>query len=276
MDNQAAQDQQDNSAAQEQAQDWTTGLTAEQRTVVESKGWKAPGDSITSYVQLEKLVGQDKIVMPKKDANGEFVAEDFTRVMGQLGLPKDPGGYKESPNFKLPEGVQLNDKFVTEFRAECHKAGMLPKQYAFVMDKLAMALNQGTQSQKEAQEKAFNEASVALRTKWGEGYESKVALAQKAFDQFAGKDAKDRIAQKVGNDPDLLEWAANIADNLSEESLTRSNMAGNMMTPEAAIAEIDKLKAEHVTELTRDDHPQHAYFQKKMDDLYRIAYGQTS
>jgi hypothetical protein len=278
LDNSAAQDttkdtQAAAQATQSQAVDWVGALPEDLRGVVSIKGWKTPADTIKSYSELEKLVGHEKIALPKKNDKGEYNPGEFERVMGQLGLPKDPKEYKTSVNFKLPDGVALDDKFMGEFKAEAHKAGLLPSQYAFVMDKLANVLQQGTTLQKEASEKSFNDAALNLRTKWGVAYEQKTAIANKILQTFVDKGVSADVVKRFGNDPAIIELLANVGSNLSEESMSKVGMSGSLLTPEAATQEIAKLRAEHAKELTNESDPQHAYYVTKLNELYKQQAG---
>jgi len=253
--------------------DWTTSLDAEHKALVGVKGWKTPGDTIKGYSELEKLVGHEKIAMPKKDKDGNYEQGELDRVMTQLGRPKDPKEYKPSANFKLPEGMALDAKSMGDFNAKLHKAGFLPHQYALVMDELATVLNQGTQAQKDANEKAFNESALALRNKWGVAYDEKAKLANNVLRNFADPKQGDAIAKKYGNDPVIIEMLANIGGNLSEEALTRSDMSGVLLSPEAAKLEKDKILADPKHPYYDAGHHQHDYWVDKVMQLNKMIVG---
>lgn len=251
--------------------DWTTSLDADHKALVGTKGWKTPKDAIKSYAEIEKLVGHEKIAMPKKDKDGNYEPGEFERVMTQLGVPKDAKEYKTSKDFKLPDGIAIDSKLETEFKARAKSAGLLPKQYAFMMDELSGMLNRGTQAYREAQEKAFNESVLNLRSKWGSAYEQKAQLANRVLSTFAGKDKGAEIVKKYGNNPEVIEILANIGENLSEESLAKVGMSGTSMTPEEANLQILKVREERNKELNDSSHPQHNYWVKKLDELYHFA-----
>ena len=251
--------------------DWTSSLEPEHKTLLSIKGWKTPVDVVKSYSELEKLLSHDRIPLPRKNQDGSWEKGELERVMGALGLPKDPKDYKTSVNFKLPEGVALNEKTFEDFKAEAHKQGFLPHQYAFVMDKLAGILHQGIEAKKQADTKAFNEAALALRGKWGLAYDEKTKMANNILRNFATDPKQaDTLAQRYANDPVLIELLANVGGNLSEEALTRTNMSGVLLDPTAAQMEINKIRAERGKELTDNSHPQHQYWVDKLSELYRM------
>lgn len=250
--------------------DWTETLPAEQKALLGVKGWKAPQDIIKGYSELEKLVGHEKIAMPKKDKDGNYEKGEFERVMSQLGLPKDAKDYTEAKDFKLAEGVSLDAKLMENFKVEARQAGLLPSQYAFVMNKFANLLNSGVSIQKEQTEKSHNESVLNLRNKWGVAYDSKAAIAQNVLNNFADEKTKAEIVKRYGNDPAIVELLANVGSNLSEDVLKSDGMKGSLMTPEGAKMEIDKIRNERSKELNDAQNPQHKYWVNRLSELYNM------
>jgi hypothetical protein len=254
------------------APDWNSTLPEEEKAFVGVKGWKSPVDTIKGYRELEKLVGHEKIAMPKKDKDGAYLPGELERVMTQLGRPVDANGYKVSKDFKLPEGVSLDETAIKAFNDKAHKAGLLPHQYSMVMDELGRIINQGLSAKTEADQKSFDDAALALRTKWGMAYEEKNKLANSVLRNFAADQASGlKLVEKYGNDPAVIELLANIGSGLSEESLTRVNMISTMLTPESAKLEIEKINREHSKELLDAGHPEHKYWLDKREEYYRMA-----
>lgn len=251
------------------APDWTSNLSPEQKSILGVKGWKSPTDILTGYSELEKLVGHEKIAMPKKLKDGSYDPEDMSRVMLQLGMPKDATGYSMPKDFKLPEGMQLDDKYMKEFSERAHKAGLLPAHYGFVMQELAQVVNLGTQAIKEANDKAHQEADLNLRAKWGLGYEERVKLANNIL-RSMGKDKGAEIVKKYGNDPLIIELMAEVGGHLSEETISQANMAGMMLTPESAKAEISRIRETRSKELNDASHPEHTYWVNKLNEYYKM------
>lgn len=254
------------------APEWTTALEPEHKALVGVKGWKTPADTIKGYSELEKLVGHEKIAMPKKDKDGNYDKADFERVMTQLGLPKDIKEYKESENFKLPEGLTINEALKAEFRTRARAEGILPGQYKFMMDELSNMMKNGSMAESEAKTKEHNEAMLNLRSKWGLGYDQKVKMANAILANYANDPAKSgELLKKYGNDPALIEILANIGGDLSEDGLQKANMSATFMDPAAAKLEINKIREERAKELNDNTHPQHDYWVKKLDELYHMV-----
>jgi len=254
-----------------QAPEWTSGLDDAQKTLLQTKGWKTPGDVFKSYSDIEKYMGHDKIAAPRKNADGSYAEGELDRVLAALGVPADAKDYQTSKEFKLPEGLNLSAEWVEGFKAEAKKAGMLPHQFAFVMDKLANTLNTGKQQQVEAKDKANADASMSLKVKWGAAYEQNLALANKVLNTFGDKAKGSELAAKYGNDPLIVEILAKIGENLSEEGLEKVGISGNLLTPDAAQMEINKVLADTKHPYVDAGHPEHNYWVKRMEELYKMT-----
>jgi len=69
---------------------------SELKGYVSNKGWSDPAELAKGYQNLEKLLGSEKMPMPK----GPEDAEGWNRVYDKLGRPESPDGY----GIKAPDG----------------------------------------------------------------------------------------------------------------------------------------------------------------------------
>jgi hypothetical protein len=143
-----------------------------------------------------------------------------------------------------------------------------------VLDYFGEVLSKGTEAQAAQNKTKYEEASTALRSKWGLAYEEKMKTANSVLQNFVGdgKNGKE-IAAKYGNDPLIIELLANVGANLNEESLSRVGMTGTMLTPEAAQLEINKIKMDTGHPYMNAQHPDHKFWVDRMNTLYQMAGG---
>ena len=253
--------------------DWTATMSPEHKAVIDVKGWKSSGDVISSYSDLEKLVGHEKIAMPKKDTNGNFEAGELNRVMTQLGAPSDSKDYQTGADFKLPEGMAIAPELESALKTRAREAGLLPSHYQFMMNELGNLITKGNDAQQAKTKADFDNASLELRTKWGLAYDNNAKLANSMIESFGGETAQE-IVKKYGNDPAVIELLANVGKEFSEEQLIKTGMTGKVLTPEAAKLEIDKIRSERSKELNDANDPQHQYWTDKLSDYYKMQTGQ--
>ena len=99
--------------------EWTADLPEDARGFVKNKGWAKPADLLDSYRHLERLVGAERLALPR-DENDRA---NWERVWNRLGRPEKPEGYK------LPLPEKGGDKALAKaFAARAHDLGLTAKQ----------------------------------------------------------------------------------------------------------------------------------------------------
>lgn len=237
---------------------------AELRGYAQNKGWKDPQDLLTGYKNLEKLVGSEKIPMPKGDDD----KEGWDRVHTALGRPAKPEDYK----LPVPEG--MDPTFARAAEARFHELGISAKQ--------AQALAEWNNAQiaeaQKAQELAFNQQAQrdveALRQSWGpEAFQENIELGRKAAQQFELGPHVDKLEQALGTKA-TLEFLSRIGRGLTEHSFEGGkSVTGFGMTPEAAQAQLAALKSDR--EFTARYLNGDASARKQMDTLMKQAFPQS-
>ena len=156
-----------------------TWYDAAHQALVTQKGWTSPNDAITSYANLETLLGEKAtaIVPPKADAT----PEDWGKFYERLGRPADPSMYKFNKD-------GMNPALVTAASKWFHEQGLNDRQAEGVLK----AYNEfASQSDKTTNTNWMSESSnqlADLQTEWGSKFDDNVELARRAT-QFAMKEA---------------------------------------------------------------------------------------
>lgn len=222
--------------------EWAKALPPEMQALVKSKGWTDPGDVLSGYANLEKLLGGSKVAVPGKDAK----PEDWERFWDAAGRPKDANGYQIERPKDLPMGYVYNDAMVNEFKDIAHKAGYTPAQvqvgHDFLVAKgLEMFNAQAAQVARE------REAGMAmLRKDWGPGFDQKASLALSAVEQFGGEPLKQWFNQTgLGDDAQFIRLFHAIGSALGESKFVAGDGSSAPPTGKAgAKAEIERLSAD--------------------------------
>jgi hypothetical protein len=131
------------------------------KSIVETKGWKTPGDALESYVNLEKLIGADKagrtVVLPKDEND----VEGRKAFYAKLGVPESADKYE----LPLPDGD--SDELAKAAADWFHKAGV-PKTAAQQITKAWNDHISGMVKAQEEAEKAQADTELAqLKSTWG-------------------------------------------------------------------------------------------------------------
>jgi hypothetical protein len=231
---------------------WFEGVAdAELREFIRNKGWNDPAEMAVGYRNLEKLIGGEKVPLPKGDAD----AEGWERVYKALGRPATPEDYK------------LGD---LESAAQYHKLGLTARQ--------ASGLSAWQDSLKAAQEqRAIEDAGVerarqlaAVRKEWGGDFDENLRLGKRAVREFGLEGSVEKLEAALGSS-ELLKLTARLGRGLKED--TFAGGAGSRSFGKT------KEEAEEELALLRQDQSFVAkYLSKDTDavkrftELHRIAF----
>lgn len=252
---------------------WTDGLAPELGELVKTKGWKNPGEALTSYAALEKIIPADKVVVPAADADPKA----WDEVYGKLGRPEAPDKYE----LKLPadaKEIGYDDKLAGWFRSAAHKTGLNTRQAAAMHDEFTALQRQQVTEAVAKIETDRKAAMAALDTKWGAQAAAKKEASKMAMKALGGEEfARYLDATGLGDDPQMIATFANIAEKIGEDGLKGDGAKlGLSLSQKEAEAEIKKIRGEAMTNpkhaLMDKLHPEHQALVDRIDQLSKIAY----
>lgn len=224
-------------AAPAQQPQWYDALPEETRGLIQNKGWKEPQDVISSYSNLEKLLGADKagrgLVLPKEDAD----ASEWGKVYDRLGRPTSPDGYK----LPVPEGD--TGEFAKVAAGKFHELGLTAKQaeaLAGWYNEQAGGMQQASTQQLLVQSE---QEMAALESEWGQQYDANIEASRRAVREFGfNQDELDAMERGLGT-ANMMKKFAEIGKRLGEAQFVEGKSNGNFgMSPEAARVRISALK----------------------------------
>lgn len=217
------------------APEWTAALPEEARGFVRNKGWGKPADLLDSYRHLERLVGAERLALPR-DENDRA---NWERVWNRLGRPEKPEGYK------LPMPEKGGDKTLAKaFAARAHDLGLTAKQARGLTEWWNTSAAGGmerAERQKQAREAAEIET---LQSELGAAFDGEAAAARRAATLF-GFDAATltKIEGAIGTAAMLRRFMA-IGRALGEDRIEGGTDSGFGPSVEGARARIEGLKAD--------------------------------
>lgn len=205
---------------------------ADLRGYVQNKGWSDPVELATGYRNLEKLLGGEKLPMPK----GETDAEGWGRVYDALGRPKDATGYK----LALPEGA--DPAFAQAAAGKFHELGLNAKQASALAEWWNGQAATVTQAQAQAQSQATERDISGLRQEWGQAFDENVEMGRRAAAQFGLDQVKLTAMENAIGTGELLKLMAQVGRGLGEDKFVGSDSRTSFgLTPAAAKQRIDQL-----------------------------------
>lgn len=206
---------------------------AELKGYLQNKGWKDPSELAVGYRNLEKLVGQDKIPMPK----GAEDKDGWGRVYDALGRPKSADEYK----LQVPEGQ--SPEFAKAAAGKFHELGLSSSQAEALVE---WYNGQGSTAQQAMQQQSAQKAEAditALKSEWGQAWDENINLGSRAAKEFGLDQGKLNAIEQAMGTGEMLKFMARIGRGLTEHSFEGGNSTNSFgMTPEAAKSRISALQ----------------------------------
>tara|TARA_B100000927_G_scaffold249363_1_gene213370 strand:- start:2117 stop:2977 length:861 start_codon:yes stop_codon:yes gene_type:complete len=223
-----------------------------------------------SYVNAQRLIGADKIPLPKNPTE-----DDLINIYSKLGRPDEPSGYAIQA-----DGQILTEGDVNTYTDIAHKLGLSKAQANGILDYYRSSIQQTTEAMSKDSEQQRQQIEQSLKAEWGADYDAKVTQANRAVSDIAGEDLLQMVLQdgtKVGNHPAFIKAFANFADfknSVTKEDTISENSVNYRMSPADAKAKIDTIMNDR----------SHAYWDRKnpvardkavkeVQDLYEMLNG---
>lgn len=195
---------------------------------------------VTSHLNLEKLIGQDKVPIPK-DANDKEGWERWSKAMG---VPSEPTGY-DFPNIKYPDSMKGSEIKKEEFAAVVHQLRLTPSQATGLWQIYNDGHIKGYQQQLGAMQDKLQKMVTNLKTEWGAAYETNVDLGQAVINQFSDdQEMNDFVTSQMLADPRGIKFLKKLGDQFAENSVSDFNVKRFSVTPAEAKAELDKMRSD--------------------------------
>jgi len=188
---------------------------------------KFAGDSpeilAKSYINLEKMVGRDKIPMPT-------TPEEFTSAFRRLGAPETSDGYDFKAPDELPPGINYDEEGEKKFKEMAHGLNLTKEQaaglYKQMWDVNITNFNAAQESRNMSQEQAM----TALKHEWGENdFAINLEVASRGLEAVFSEESQALIKERLGDAPEIIKDLNKLGMNLIEEgALTGVNTGGAM------------------------------------------------
>ena len=220
------------------------------------------GEMAKSYVSAQRMIGADKLAIPGQSAT----PDEWREVYRKLGAPADASAYEFSKS-----DIEINDDTVNGLRAAALDAGLSKSQAESMMGFIRNTVGD-IQTNYEAQGEALREESEqTLRSEYGQAFEQKVGLAQKAATRYLGgldlfEDVQLADGRLLGDHPDIIKLFAQLGEEIGEDNL-EGEPTEMVMTPDEA--------SRKIAEMMRPDgpyfdkrHPEHEFYVQEVGRLF--------
>lgn len=220
-----------------------------------------------SYVNLEKMVGKDKIVVPTEKSTPEEWADFYSKT----GRPAEMTGY-ETPDLDIQDNLKMSDPALESFKQKAHELGLNNKQFAELYGYYNTQNQTGYNSALQAAADANKQTQTELRGEWGDAYEAKTDGAQKALDMFfKGKinESNQAAFNQLANSKGFIEGMVAISEQLGEDVIQGG--AKNTQSPSEAQSELNSILMDSKHAYHDNSNPEHMAAVDKFISLQMAA-----
>ena len=249
----------------EVAADWTQGLD-DYHEVIEAKGWRGADDVLKSYVNLEKQVGADKVVLP---ADGSNLSE--WEGWQKLGTPENAEDYQ----LAAPDGFEAYNQDLSDwFRGAAHEMKVPAAMAQGLHDRFVeqqMSNMQAAQSQAADQQAEWE---GELQREYGSAFSQRVEAAQRALREYGSDELRQVLSDSgLGSNPHIVRAFAKIGMGLgSGPQFKEGESAGQFgTTPDMAKEQMAQIRAH--PGYWDNSLPEHKPLVAKMAKLAELAHG---
>jgi hypothetical protein len=202
---------------------------------------------VESHANLQKLVGGDKIPLPKADAS----PAEWDAFYAKLGRPEKPDGYGLKKPDDLPAEA-WDDARTKGFSDVAHKLGLTPKQAQGLMEwELGNVKGQMAMLAQRP-----DETTALLRQEWGAKADTRLAAASALAHKLGG----DELVHDpyLGNHPLFIRMMDKMAGIVGERGgLAGARDTGAPATGADLKSKVDGIMGDRADPYWNAAHPQH-------------------
>lgn len=221
-----------------------------------------------SFVNAQKMIGKDKVILPDQHAS----EEDWTRFFQKVGLPETLDKY----NVNLPKDTKYVDpETLNELKPLALKLGVLPKQLEGI---LGWYEQHSGKLMGQTEEQAFQQRAQkveGLKKEWGEAFETKLSWVNRLLDEnnIEGLDEL-RNDPNIGTNPAFIKFLAKVGEGLYKEDTIKGagDNARFVLTPGEATERIGAIQGNPDHPYHNSNHANHDAAVKEMEGLFNAAY----
>lgn len=253
--------------------DWMSDLAPEDKETALAKGWTKPGEFISSYRNLEKMVGGKGLTVPNV-AEPEKLGE--WEGWKQLGVPEKPEEYKiERP--ALEAGLQWDENFEKQARDFGTMFKLTPFQMQGMVDLYAANQNAFASQSVSAVQTSKVQVESELKAEWGKDFDENFELAKQAARHYGdiSEQEFDRLDGVLGT-KSLMKLMADVGRMNKEAALSGGGQVNFTTTGAQAQSEMARLNADpaFMEAYTSEKHPKHKEAVTRMNAARARLHGE--
>lgn len=222
-----------------------------------------------AYMNLEKLVGREKIPVPQSDED----AEGWDRWYKASGRPEALDKYTFNRPKDIPKDLPYDEQAETDFRTWAFANGLSQRQAASLYDGFVAKQLQSHAAYATAQRQAIEKTRADLMREHGAQYDGFVTSATTAMKQYGDPEFNKFLDETgLGNHPAMIRVFGRVGKELAGETRLQGKpqITENVADLDTAIT---KFRNDNNAALMDRSHPDHARLLGQFNALFEKRYG---
>ena len=233
---------------------WYDNLDADLKSHPSITKFKEPGSMAKSYVELERMIGADKVVIP----TDKSTPEERAAFYGKLGVPQGPADYEKPLLEGIPDELQMSDGQLEALRVFAHEKNFTNEQFKELVGFYHNAQVTSVENLRAQQNELKNQTETNLRGKWGDAFEAKLDGTKQMINQFFGgklNETEQKYFAVLANSQGFIEAMADIHGSIKEDIL--KGQPTLTLTPAQAEEQLNAILGNMEHPYYQDMHPEH-------------------
>ncbi len=216
-------------------------------------------DLATSYQNLSKKMGESTRV-----PNTEAGEEEWSGFYQSLGAPPSHEGYE------IPEGINEDlSETLKSSRKAAYSKGVTKEQWNEMLKPVLDLENNRSLMNDKLQEESIEKWKQEAQSKYGNEYENKAALAERAYTNIIKENPElDKVFKVtgMGHHPEVMDFMVRMGLNMSDEATPSSVGSGGLGTDFSSLA----ARAKKIAKLGAIHNKRHPDYEEHLNEFMTI------
>ena len=218
--------------------DWKTQIPEDIKSESSLAQIKDLPTLIKSYVHAQKLVGADKMPVPKDS----WTPEQWSEFYAKTGRPESPDKYPQLDETMTKKSM-MDKELIGDLTKAFHKAGLSTKQAMSVFSDYATTMEGRINKVKDGFSKSVQDSQAILQKTYGDKLEARLDVARAVVSKFGDEEISNYIdSSGIGNNPGFINMLIKMGDAMMEDRADGKGVDLLLGSTGDAVAEIAKLK----------------------------------
>lgn len=244
------------------------GISEDLRSDLTLKSTPSVAAMASQLVNAQKMIGKqpNMMVMPTEQST-QVEWDEFHKACGR---PDTPDEYNITHHEDIGE---VNAETEAAFKNLAHSLGLNSDAVQKLMELDDTRIMGMRQAMQESEMQAVEQCQADLKEQWGAAYDERMHLANRMIEENTTDETKDALLGKIGNDPLVADFLANMAAKFVEHKVISADVTKH--TPSDAMAEAEVLRntpGYANGELKKTSPSRYKQITQQITSLYNEAY----